>query len=164
MAPVEQHFLTNTEPFRSVLAALHLRGRDIVEIGAGTGALTRVILDCEVRHVDSFEIEPGLCRVVDDRLTLHEVDAQAHRDWASGVALVSAPPYSLLPFIIDQIAARHIHDVALLIPQKAWSVFRDLGFFVSWIYEGADFEPPADGRHLVVVRGFAPPAEERNRS
>ena len=73
---LEQHFTTGTvlAHLRSLLSNLDLAGRHVLEIGAGKGALTELLLE-RGAIVTAFEIEPNLCSVRHPRLTLREEDA-----------------------------------------------------------------------------------------
>lgn len=152
----EQHFLSYFSIHRSALQSLPLRDRSVLEIGAGNGELTALILEQDVAHVAAFEIDKGLCKISDSRLKLYEQDVQ-HPGILTpfeGWTLIANPPYSLLGFIIDQMTALRINDALLLIPERALPDFEALGFRLFAELPGNAFTPASTGRHFLVARGF----------
>jgi len=140
--------------FRRVIEAATLKGRRVLEIGAGTGVITRLILAQDPRRVYAFEIEAGLCRVRDPRLDLLECDASSmHPVMMHANCLVSAPPYSLLPVIHEYLEQLRIGDAILCVPPSKLDLFE--GFSVEDEMGGAAFDPPAEGSHLLIRKGFA---------
>lgn len=159
MTDLEQHFLAgeSLSAFRSVLSVLPLNGRSVIEIGAGRGALTRLILEREVSSLYAFEIEAGLCRVDDVRCSVVEGDARETLAWRSGHdTLISSPPYSLLPWLGCQIRELGIRNVVLSIPEKLKYQYQEEGYVVAAEVDGSNFDPPSKGKHLIVVKGFGP--------
>jgi len=75
-----QHFLHDQNVVGHIIAALALGADDrVVEIGPGTGALTRELL-ARVAHLDAVELDRDLLARLEtefprDRLTLHNADA-----------------------------------------------------------------------------------------
>ena len=75
-----QHFLHDRNVLGRIVAALALGADDrVVEIGPGTGALTRELL-ARVAHLDAVELDRDLLARLEaefprDRLTLHNADA-----------------------------------------------------------------------------------------
>jgi 16S rRNA A1518/A1519 N6-dimethyltransferase RsmA/KsgA/DIM1 with predicted DNA glycosylase/AP lyase activity len=150
---LEQHFTTGDVlgRLRSLLADLDLSGRRVLEIGAGRGAITELILERGAAHVTAFEIDPGLCTLSHPRLTLREEDARAANldfDWD---CLITVPPYQLLPFLASLVGAR---DYLLMIPEKASAFELFPGATTELVFDGAAFDPPSRGRHVVIQRGF----------
>lgn len=149
----EQHFTTGAvlASLRELVSSLDLRTSHVLEIGAGRGAVTELILDGGAKHVTAFEIEPGLCALRDDRLTLIEEDVTTADLSFSWDCMIAVPPYGLLPFIAEVLSARsHL----LMIPDKpaAYSLFPGATELVT--FDGASFDPPSRGRHVVIQRGF----------
>ncbi len=76
-----QHFLRDERVLQRIVEALPAPGLPIVEIGPGTGALTRALLDAGHRVV-ALEIEPRMIRHLEaafgdnPNLELHEGDAR----------------------------------------------------------------------------------------
>lgn len=150
---LEQHMLRDTSAHATLLARLDLKGRTIVEFGAGTGVLTKLILDAGVGRVDAYEIEPDLCRLSHPNLLLLEKDArEAIHTWGSGV--ISNPPYDLLEFIRSWVEKYGVADVILLIPEKARDLYLD--YVVEATLPGTAFEPVSKGNHLLIRKGFLP--------
>lgn len=152
----EQHFLT--EPGMHIKAlqsiAHKLAGREVLEIGAGMGALTQLILGHPVKTVHAFEIQPGLCSLEEDeeRLELHETDIRnAELDAFRGVCLISNPPYALLPHIFSLIEKLALQDVMLLVPEKTGV---PPGYRLFGVVKGSAFTPPSTGLHLIILKGF----------
>jgi 16S rRNA A1518/A1519 N6-dimethyltransferase RsmA/KsgA/DIM1 with predicted DNA glycosylase/AP lyase activity len=153
---LEQHMTVDVQPFRRVLAGVNLQRRAVLEIGAGTGVLTQLILDVWPRTVTAFEIEPGLCPIRHTSLVLREEDAMAAAlaviDWD---CLISAPPYGLLPRLADLLVWMDVEDAILLIPEKQREFWFSRGFHVVEELKGSAFSPPSRGVHLIVQRGFS---------
>jgi 16S rRNA A1518/A1519 N6-dimethyltransferase RsmA/KsgA/DIM1 with predicted DNA glycosylase/AP lyase activity len=162
---LEQHMLKDTSFHEAVLSRLDLKGRHVFEVGAGTGVLTKLILD-RGPVVTAWEIEPGLCKLTHPYLLLVEKDFRGVRIAYSGVApgevvrseskvcLISNPPYELLPFILAWIYANEIEDVLLMIPEKLRDELFST-FAVEATLPGTAFSPESKGNHLLVRRGFA---------
>lgn len=154
--PIQLHEMIQVEPLRQLLSRLPLDGRRVIEIGAGTGAVTRLILEQPVDRVLAIEKVSGLCRIEDPRLTLLEADVRHVTftdDWVldnhdldmDHVCLISAPPYSLLTWIQERM--RH-HDAVLVAPEPLE------GFRVAAKLDGRSFCPRAKGDHYLLWRGF----------
>lgn len=149
---LEQHFTTGTvlAHLRSLLSNLDLAGRHVLEIGAGKGALTELLLE-RGAIVTAFEIEPNLCSVRHPRLTLREEDATRADlafDWD---CLASIPPYGLLPFLSTLVQNR---EFMLMIPDKRSAFELFPGAKSELVFDGGLFEPPSTGKHVVIQRGL----------
>ncbi len=147
----EQHFLSDLGPFRDVLAGLPLAGRRVLEIGAGKGAVTGLLLEAGA-HVVAFEIERGLCPLRHPNLQLIEEDVlKRPLSEITWDCMISAPPYSLLFFlraVLDVVST----DAVLMIPMSKRSMFAE--FTIEASYGGEAFDPPSRGKHLIVRKGF----------
>lgn len=132
-----------------------LPGRRVLELGAGTGALTRVILDAGAASVLAYEVQPGICALSDGRLRLVEADYTASLDMPGVDCVVAAPAYSTLDFVVERVL-RGLRDAVLVVPEARLGQFTELGFSVAAYMDGASFEPTSSGTHCVVVRGFSP--------
>lgn len=64
---LEQHW-TPEESLTQALAGLPLAGLRILELGAGTGSMTRALLRSGVANIESWEIDPSLPAVDDPRV------------------------------------------------------------------------------------------------
>ena len=157
----EMHVLLTTEHYARELKD-RVKGRKVLELGVGTGVLTQLILDAGAHEVVGYEILPDVCRTSADRFTLHTADytsALNFKDQTSltrvfqDFCLVANPAYSTLPFIIEKILP-YMRDAILMIPERMLVKFRQLGFHELFLLEGSEFEPRAEGVHLVVMRGF----------
>lgn len=156
MTTGEIHLLRELAPHRRALASLGLAGRHILEVGAGAGDLTALILEQRPARVVAYEIVPGLCALRDPRLDLREQDITA-ADLSflrqQRFALIANPPYSLLPWLRERVIERYqIDDVLLMTSPKKAAQFP--GYELLFTLDGGAFEPPAEGQHQVIRRGF----------
>ena len=93
-----QNFLIDGNLARAVAADVLVLGSDVIELGAGGGALTRPLLDGGAR-VLAVEVDRGLCEVLrhelaaEPRFTLFEGDI-ARLDW--GALITDAGPMPVL--------------------------------------------------------------------
>lgn len=150
----EQHW-TPAEPLASVLAELAISGRRIIELGAGSGRLTRALLAAGAESIEAWEIDGAIAPVEDHRVLWRRRDISllAASD-VEGRLLAAVPPYSMLGLIESLVEASRLADALLMIPAKKLSCFARLGFRVVSVLDGGDFDPPAKGRHLLVVKGL----------
>ena len=85
-----QNFLIDGNLARAIASDVMVLGSDVLELGAGGGALTRPMLDAGAR-VLAVEVDRGLCGLLrseladEPRFTLHEGDI-ARLDWAALLA------------------------------------------------------------------------------
>lgn len=164
---LHQYFTTNPAKVRGVLARLDLRDHLVVELGVGTGIITREVLRRDPVGVVGFEIEPELVTVTDERLSIVPGDFTRTdlgmigrlREGKHPLAVIANPPYKQLPFIKREIIDKHdIHDVLLMIPARRLKDFpaRE-GYRIVAELSREDFSPPASAdapRHLLIARGF----------
>lgn len=155
----EQYFLVQDERHRAALEKLPLKGRWVLEIGVGQGALTKLLLERGAK-VLGYEIEPGLCRLAHENLVLVEGDVRERSNIvhdpnanvrSSDWAFISNPPYQLLPWIQENVV-NIIHDALILIPELARSDFPD--FEVVDQLTGEMFSPLSSAIHFLIQRGF----------
>jgi 16S rRNA (adenine1518-N6/adenine1519-N6)-dimethyltransferase len=82
-APRDQHFLIDPRTVERILSCIAVQDRRVLEIGPGTGILTRALLDAGAR-VLAVELDPELCRglrerfraeIAEGRFTLIQGDA-----------------------------------------------------------------------------------------
>jgi 16S rRNA (adenine1518-N6/adenine1519-N6)-dimethyltransferase len=115
-----QHFLADPNLIRKLVSLASIGPGDrVVEIGAGTGSLTRALAEAGA-HVISYEVDPRLEPVLNEMLSglsvdLHMVDATevdlAAALAGSGWKLVSNLPYNVgTPLLLDML--RKVHNVA----------------------------------------------------
>ncbi|MFI5298210.1 MAG: hypothetical protein ACHREM_08945 [Polyangiales bacterium] len=145
--------MADPRPYRKVLSTLSIEGKHILEIGAGHGELTALILEQLPRTIIAYEIEHGLCTLRHPQLFVCESDVQlADAAIFDNVAVISTPPYSLLPFLRARIDEHDVRDVVLMIPPRQREHFAD--FRVLGEFPGESFSPPDRGTHLLIARGF----------
>ena len=156
------HVLTNTSEYAQLLTR-RVREREIIELGVGTGVLTRLLLDAGAKHVLGWEILPDVCGVKESpRFTLFPLDYTKMEDdfqRRHGKCLVANPAYDTLPFIVEKVLP-HTPDAILMIPERALPEFEALGFLIAFKLTGDDFEPKATGTHIVIIRGFEENADQ----
>ncbi len=154
MQKLSQHFLIKTDPYRAFLQGLPIKGRRVFEVGVGTGVLTKLILEQNPEVLIGVEIDSRLTFPHDDRLRvmqgdLREINLDFLKD---GFCLIANPPYYLLPNIREIIDYYGIKDVVLMTSGWRRDMFGDLTLELE--FSGDDFDPPGDGRHLLLRKGF----------
>lgn len=153
----DQHFTVAVQPFKRAIRAAGLAGHKVLEIGAGHGEITQLILDERPALLRSYEIERGLCTLRHELLELREEsfvlgDAMTMRGWS----IVSVPPYCLLGTIRETLQWLMPARAILLVPSYALSAFSD--FNVLCMLDGStSFSPPSKGDHAIIYRGFGVP-------
>mgnify|MGYP002628724704 CR=1 FL=1 len=101
-----QNFLIDGNLARAVAGDVLALSSDVLELGAGGGALTRPLLDAGA-SVLAVEVDRGLCELLrselgaEPRFTLHEGDI-ARLDWAALLAVAGASPVVAgnLPYVL----------------------------------------------------------------
>lgn len=152
-----QHMLRTVEPLRSLLATIDLSRRVVIEVGVGTGVITRLALDRAPESVIGYEIDPNICALRDPRLDLRIGDFRAATfpTLDARHCLIAAPPYDLLPNLRPFVSgtAAPIADAILIVRRKHLAEFPD--FTVVFALGAEDFEPSTEhGDHFVIRRGF----------
>ncbi len=149
------HMLKDVEGHRRLFANGMLKNRKVLELGVGTGMLTKAILDAGATGVLGCEIQPGICAVQDPRLMVVTCDyTQTRLDIPSASCLVANPAYSTLDFIKSKVLSQ-VCDAVLMVPEKRVSEFEADGFRTRFVLSGDAFDPPATGKHVVMSRGFS---------
>lgn len=150
----EQHFITDLSYHETILKSLPLKGKKVLEIGAGHGELTNIILKQDVALLEAYEIEEGLCKLPNSsNFRLFEVDARTIKPkHYRGYCLISNPPYQLLPLVRQIIKEAEIEDVLLMIPERRFGEFP--GYTIAANITGEVFDPPSNGRHILIGKGF----------
>lgn len=117
---------------------------------------TRALLDAGAADIVAWEIDPSLPPVEDPRAQWRLGDILSLRaEDLAGKALAAFAPYETLDHI-ESIIGR-AGDAVALVPEKKMARWLSLGFRVIARLESDDFEPPSEGGHLVVARGFLRP-------
>ena len=154
----EVHILTSISQHEAALRNL-VKGRHVVELGAGTGVLTRLLLAAGAAKVSAYEIDEsllnagGLLTFDNPRLHLFACDytkVNFTDKRFAGACLVSNPAYSTLPFV----RTLPFRDMLLMVPGSQLASFEAEGYELRFALNGEDFSPPARGDHAVVQRGF----------
>ncbi len=176
----QQYFTRTTAPLEQALQKSSLKGKTVLEFGAGTGIITLLIESAAPARLHAWERDPmalsALHDVVDPSLTqVHAGDfiSGVTRFWdqaqlqSHNVAIVSNPPYGAIPFIVE-FAERHEVPQVLLYapvrmrdlfsPSRGWKVLATLGardfFPFAPSYMGPGRPYALEGNHFVVARGF----------
>jgi len=98
----DQHFLVDPHAVKSIAALAEVKGRHVLEVGPGNGALTRALLD-QGAIVHAVELDGALCEELNDRffddiaaglLTLQQGDA-TRCELPDFEIVVSNLPYSV---------------------------------------------------------------------
>ena len=155
----EQHMLGNTAQYKQALQNV-IENRKVLELGVGTGVLTELLLDVGAKQIVGFEIQEGLCQIQDERFSLVIADytkycGSSFYNDETGYCLVANPAYSTLENIKTNILP-FLTNAILMIPGRELTSFQELGFRELFSLEGDSFQPPATGKHHVMIRGFSP--------
>lgn len=163
----EAHYTKNPTPFAKVLESINLHGLDVVDIGLGGGAIAELAFRQGARKVIAYEINPERketkafiekCRREGWNLELHTGDFRKEdlSYWNNGhTAIVSNPPYALLPDIAEHMEKNK--PVGSLLLMSAWRYgqnYKPRQHEVKARQWGQDFSPPAHGDHYIVMSGF----------
>lgn len=160
----QQHMLKNREDFSIELQDLNLDGLTVVELGVGTGELTKIISDRKPKKIIGYEIDPNIVpEELATAIELHIDDfTRCNLDIFKdpSVCLITNPPYNQLKFIKDQIIDKYnIKNVQIMAPASERSMFEE--FNVIGEMDGSVFLPPSDGKHLILRKGFHEQSTER---
>lgn len=194
LAPIHrlgQHFLADANITRKIVdLADVVRGSRVVEIGAGTGTLTRALAGAG-GHVVAYEVDEGLRPVL--REVTHGLDVElrfvdvAHVDLSSdlegdGWAMVANLPYNVgTPVVLEAIRSAHNierfvvmvqKEVARRFAAKVGSEDYGLPSVVAGIYTDASVaftvppqvfypRPRVESAVVVMIRKTAPELAER---
>lgn len=122
-----QHFLTDGNIIRKIADAIPAGpGHRVIEMGAGTGALTEVLLD-RFWDVHAVELDQRAVQVLEEKfpkLTIHHEDLLEVNwdDLSIGkkqTHLVGNLPYNMTsPILFSLLEKRHLFDDAVLMIQK----------------------------------------------
>lgn len=159
MNKTEQHILINTTQYKQALENI-IDGRKVLEFGVGTGTLTQLLLEAGASQIIGYEFQEGLCQIEHERFALHVVDYtkcrinKSYND-RTDFCLVTNPAYSTLDYIQKNILPS-MHNAILMIPSRCVEEFKELGFRELFSLDGNSFDPPAEGTHHIMLRGFLP--------
>lgn len=151
----EQHFLKDLDQHLAIFRKAGLHGRKVLEIGAGHGELTNAIIQ-EGAHCTAVELDEALTGQIDSSATLLIGDAQdldlsfLDPSWAC----ICNPPYSLLPWLLQTLETHGVQDALIMSSERKLSLLTEAGFAPCFELSGQAFNPPARGRHIVMIRGF----------
>ncbi len=121
-----QHILLSKGVLKKLVEFLEVSGDDrVVEIGGGTGNLTREILKTDVREVFTIEIDPSMVeelkKIEDRRLKVIEADATTFDLCSLGqdLKLIGNLPYNVASLIVENtVRYRRCVSLALFMVQK----------------------------------------------
>lgn len=152
-----RHFLREFEAYRALLACLDVRGRSVLEIGAGHGEITTLLLDAGAQ-VLAYESDtslvplPGLKDVIQYRDITREDLSFLNRSWV----VVSNSRHGLLPWCLDLIDRYKIETAVLMCSKDRKPHLEKSSFHAAFTLCGSAFDPPLGGLHTVMVREAQP--------
>lgn len=164
-----QHFLSNLASIRDIFSQSIINDKSILEIGVGSGILTKLILEANPKAILGFEIDKTItCEIEDLRFEIFYEDFTTVNNITTltiggsqikiedeNFGIISAPPYDLLPFIKNFIDKNLIRNVILITSSKYLILFPEReGYSTQIVLEGDDFTPRAEGNHYVIKKGF----------
>lgn len=154
---LDQHMIRDMTDYERLLGSLDIRNRTVVELGVGTGLLTRAILAQSPAKLIGYEIDRSL---VPGDLTGHKCLDLRMKDFTmedfgflEGIryAFISNPPYSELAFIRDLIDRYPPEILVMMVSTKK----KDIYFpndAVALNFSPSDFAPATRDGHVVIVR------------
>ncbi len=121
-----QHLLLSTGVVKKILEVAELEDGDIVvEIGPGTGSLTKEILKTSIKELHCIEIDPEMInelrKLEDERLIIHHADASEFDYCQLGeqIKLLGNLPYNVTSLIIERtVFCHHCIKLAVFMVQK----------------------------------------------
>ncbi len=121
-----QHLLVSKGVLERIASALEIEDKDIVvEIGGGTGNLTRVLLEHPLKRLYVLELDPDmvekLSHIEDNRLEVIRVDAGKFDFCSLGgdLKVVGNLPYNVGSLIVENVVFHHrCVSIAVLMLQK----------------------------------------------
>lgn len=179
-----QNFLTSSSALARIVDAAELKGTEtILEVGPGLGVLTSLLLE-SARHVVAVEIDPLLCKVLQDRFTGRnftliqgDILEQNINALVKGPYKVVAnlPYYITSPFLIKLIESDSPPDYAIVLVQlevarrltaaPGTPEYGSLSVFVQYhcqaevgfkVGPGNFFPPPKVDSAVVILRWLPP--------
>jgi len=150
----EQHFLNvKDKELESILVdILKIEQVDnIIELGAGKGDFTKTFMNSGC-HILSYEIESSFraefekntinatfyVRDIIDNIYMDEKDI-----------IVSAPPYTLLPFINEKYIKPKNMRYILMVSERCLKLFKDYKIIYNLFPD--DFIPQSKGKHFIIT-------------
>lgn len=118
---LQQHMLVTKDSYRDLLKSLQLNNRVVIEIGVGTGDLTRLILEQNPAKIIGYEIDSNLRdTIIYPKLDLRIADfLQADLSFVQNkkYCLISNPPYDILEDIAPMVTGINsiFRDVILMV-------------------------------------------------
>uniref|UniRef100_A0A832GQU6 Ribosomal RNA small subunit methyltransferase A n=1 Tax=Caldimicrobium thiodismutans TaxID=1653476 RepID=A0A832GQU6_9BACT len=134
-----QHLLISPGILQKIAEKAEIKEGDIVvEIGPGTGALTKYLLQYPLKRLYLLEIDPEMIKELrskfsDERLTIYQADAVSfnYRNLGEGpLKVVGNLPYNVASLIIENVVYYHV-----LIPQVVVLVQKEVA--EKWLTQGS---------------------------
>lgn len=126
----DQHFLVDEKVIRRMVQEARIKPSDIVmDIGAGTGNITRRIPDC--KSIIAVEKDPDLAQELRrfPRVTVLEADAM--KIPLNAEKIISNPPFSILDAITYHLFRANFEIAVLLVPTTFAEKLRDSEIILS---------------------------------
>jgi 16S rRNA A1518/A1519 N6-dimethyltransferase RsmA/KsgA/DIM1 with predicted DNA glycosylase/AP lyase activity len=156
---LEQYFLNisdNTEvELKKLFHESLLNHTNILEFGAGTGKFTKLYSN-EDRYIIALEIDKNLRTEFEKNndfqsaifldADIKEFDIPADID---KIAIVSAPPYSLLEYINNTFIKAYKLPYILMVGERYLKLFDD--YKIIYTLNEEDFEPISERKHYIIT-------------
>lgn len=151
----EQHMLERYDDYRKLLTTVDLTNVTVVEIGVGSGNLTRLILERNPKRIMGYEIDPTLITLNDPRLTMYIGDARTAdlKIFSEpNTAFIANPPYQLLPFLRAHAGFNQLKKIIMMVSEKKLALWPE--FEPCFKLSAADFSPPGENNsiHWVIKK------------
>jgi len=156
----DQFFTYNPQELNRVLQSISLKNSNILDIGAGTGIISNLILNQNVKKLTINEYDSNICYNTNKNVQILKGDfRKINFDKIisrNNFGIISNPPYNLLSDLRDFIDYHKISNVILIIPAWRYSeLFTD--FQIVGALKNTDFLPAGQSKndvHLIIQKGF----------
>ena len=161
------HILNNLDNYRSLLLNTPLHNYTVIEFGAGTGVLTKLLCNAKPRKIIAYEIcedfIPHLFDISnnsDVELEIKFMDFTCDTDYITQICLdntvciISNPPYCHLSWIVDLINKCNIRNYILMTSDKKYKQLLS-HCPIEFTLNNTDFIPHTSiSQHHIVKYGF----------
>jgi SAM-dependent methyltransferase len=158
----DRHLTDNDRHMAETLSRIDLTGMNVLEIGFGTGYISRHVLAQDINYFRAYDVNEPEPAEIDEAVysdpradfliqdyRMDDLSFMESGDWA----VIANPPYFLLEDIRERIIDRYKPEgVVLITSQKRAAHFP--GFEIEHVQSGMDFDPPALGLHFIISSGF----------
>lgn len=165
----QQKMLKNTKEYKNLINTIGFVTKDttVIEIGCGTGVLTKLIVEAKPKEILGFEIDNSFYDILykninidmNTKFTLYGefsipafININKNNTEFHNYVLISNPPYDILPMIDKFISDFNIKKVILMIPERLLEYYISLGYKQHFFLNGNDFEPSSTGLHYIISK------------